>query len=92
MPFGQMPVLEHNGKIGHQSVALARYVAKQVNLVGKDDWENLEIDATVDTINDFQNSKVSYIYFLHYHLLQGIVLLYIFFLFFLVGIKNNSYL
>lgn len=56
-PFGQMPILEHNGKVMHQSMAIARYVAKQVKLVGKDDWENLQIDAVVDTINDLRTSK-----------------------------------
>lgn len=57
MPMGQMPVLEHNGKRAHQSLAMARYLAKQVGLVGADDWENLVIDAAVDTINDFRLSK-----------------------------------
>lgn len=57
MPFGQVPIYEENGKIAHQSVAIARYVAKKVKLVGDDDWENLEIDAIVDTINDFRGSK-----------------------------------
>lgn len=57
MPFGQVPALEYNGKIVGQSIAIARYVAKQVKLVGKDDWEDLEIDAMVDTVNDLRASK-----------------------------------
>lgn len=57
MPFGQLPVLEEDGKVIHQSVAMARYAAKKVKLVGEDDWENLEIDAIADTINDFRLSK-----------------------------------
>lgn len=60
MPFGQMPVLEHNGKAAHQSVAISRYLAKQVKLVGKDDWEDLEIDAVVDTFTDLRSSKLNY--------------------------------
>ncbi|RZC34737.1 GST N domain containing protein [Asbolus verrucosus] len=52
MPFGHVPVLEHNGKKGCQSVAIARYVAKQVGLMGNDDWEDLEIDAIVDSIKE----------------------------------------
>lgn len=60
MPFGQMPVLEHNGKVAHQSVAISRYLAKQVKLVGKDDWEDLEIDAVVDTFTDLRSSKLNY--------------------------------
>lgn len=61
-PFGQMPLLEHNGKVAHQSLAICRYLAKQVKLVGKDDWEDLEIDATADTISDLRLSKL-YLYF-----------------------------
>ncbi|KAJ3663478.1 hypothetical protein Zmor_007736 [Zophobas morio] len=53
-PFGALPTLEHNGKVVGQSVAIARYLAKKVKLVGDDDWENLEIDAIVDTINDIR--------------------------------------
>ncbi|KRT79658.1 Glutathione S-transferase [Oryctes borbonicus] len=62
MPFGQLPILEENGKVAHQSVALTRYVAKKVKLIGNDDWENLEIDAIVDTINDFRAKIASYYY------------------------------
>ncbi|CAG9763144.1 unnamed protein product [Ceutorhynchus assimilis] len=56
MPFGQMPVLEHAGKTYHQSMAIARFLAKKVKLVGKDEFEDLEIDAAVDTINDFRTT------------------------------------
>lgn len=57
MPFGQLPILEHNGRISHQSMAICRYLAKQVKLAGKDDLEDLDIDTAVDTINDFRASK-----------------------------------
>nr|ACP27600.1 glutathione S-transferase [Chironomus tentans] len=54
MPMGQMPILEVDGKRAHQSLAMTRYLAKQVGLVGSNDWEDLEIDMAVDTINDFR--------------------------------------
>ena len=57
MPFGTVPTLEHNGKVVDQSLAIARYLAKKVKLVGDNDWENGEIDASVDTINDIRQSK-----------------------------------
>jgi hypothetical protein len=57
MPFGQVPVLEVDGKKYPQSVAICRYLAKQCGLAGKDDWEALEIDATVDTIHDLRSSE-----------------------------------
>lgn len=57
MPFGQVPVLEIDGKKIGQSVAICRYVAKQVGLAGKDDLQALEIDSTVDTIHDMRASE-----------------------------------
>lgn len=57
MPFGQMPVLEVDGIRVHQSVAIARYVAKRVGLAGSNDWESLQIDIVVDTFNDFRLSE-----------------------------------
>ncbi|CAL7934088.1 unnamed protein product [Xylocopa violacea] len=61
-PFGQVPVLEVDGKQVAQSVAISRYLAKQCGLVGKNDWEALEIDATVDTINDIRVRIAAYHY------------------------------
>lgn len=58
MPFGQMPILEHNGKVIGQSIAITRYVGKLVKLDGKNDWENLEIDAIADTVREFHMSKL----------------------------------
>ncbi|XP_015589496.1 glutathione S-transferase [Cephus cinctus] len=54
MPFGQVPVLEVDGKKINQSMAICRYLAKQFGLTGKDDWQNLEIDVAVDNINDLR--------------------------------------
>ena len=62
MPFGQTPVLEINGVKAHQSIAISRYLAKQVKLTGANDLEDLEIDAIVDTINDLRNKIAIYSY------------------------------
>ncbi|XP_071568388.1 glutathione S-transferase-like [Temnothorax nylanderi] len=62
MPFGKVPVLEVDGKRIHQSVAIGRYVAKQCSLAGKNDLESLEIDSTVDTIQDLlEDIYVNYV-------------------------------
>ncbi|TGZ53221.1 Glutathione S-transferase [Temnothorax longispinosus] len=53
IPFGKA-VLEVDGKTIDQSVAVGRYLAKQCGLAGKNDWESLTIDATVDTIHDLR--------------------------------------
>lgn len=55
--MGQMPVLEVDGKRVHQSLAMCRYIAKQVGVAGSTPFEDLQIDAIVDTINEFRLSK-----------------------------------
>ncbi|XP_076656366.1 uncharacterized protein LOC143361011 [Halictus rubicundus] len=62
MPFGQVPVLEIDGKKVNQSVAISRYLAKQFGLAGKDDWEALEIDVVVDTIHDVRAKIAAFAY------------------------------
>lgn len=57
-----MPLFEDNGKKAHQSFAIGRYLAKKLKLLGKDDWEDLEIDGIVDTLADFRNSIALYFY------------------------------
>ncbi|KAJ3636069.1 hypothetical protein MTP99_008909 [Tenebrio molitor] len=61
-PFGQVPVLEYKGRKVGQSIAIARYVGKLVKLAGNDDWENLEIDAVVDTFNDMRSKIMLFHY------------------------------
>lgn len=60
--WGQLPTYEEDGKISNQSLAICRYLGKKVGLVGKDDWENLEIDALADTINDLRLHIAKYGY------------------------------
>ncbi|KAK9744507.1 Glutathione S-transferase, C-terminal domain [Popillia japonica] len=61
-PFGQIPLYEENGKKINESIAISRYLGKKVNLIGENDWENLEIDAIVDTINDLRLKLKKYGY------------------------------
>lgn len=51
-PLGQVPVLEVNGVKLPQSAAIARFLAKEFNLAGKDNFEQAQADAVTDTIND----------------------------------------
>ncbi|KAK4872788.1 hypothetical protein RN001_014817 [Aquatica leii] len=62
MPFGQVPVLEVNGKKVHQSLAICRYLGKQLKINGNTDWEDLEIDSMADTINDLRAKIALYHY------------------------------
>lgn len=59
--MGQLPVLEYEGKVTHQSIPICRFVAKKVGLTGADDFEDLEIDSVVETINDLRASKLQLI-------------------------------
>jgi glutathione S-transferase len=55
--MGQMPMLEADGRKMFQSLAICRYLAKKVGLMGSTDFENYEIDNAVDTVNDLRTSK-----------------------------------
>ncbi|XP_069834434.1 hematopoietic prostaglandin D synthase [Dendropsophus ebraccatus] len=52
-PFGKLPVLEIDGIVYYQSLAIGRYLAKKAGLTGKTDLDELRIDAILDTIDDF---------------------------------------
>ena len=58
MPMEQVPILEIDGKVYHQSRAIGRYLAKKFGLYGNDDLEAMKIDATVDDIEDYRSCKL----------------------------------
>jgi len=53
-PLGKVPVLEIDGKVLNESMAITRYLSRKAKLVGSDDWESLLIDIAVDGINDLR--------------------------------------
>ena len=58
MPLGQVPILEYEGAQLPQSMSIARFLAKKLQLAGKDDFEQAKVDAVVDTIIDLFKSFV----------------------------------
>jgi len=56
--WGQVPILEFDGKKLAQSHAIGRFLAKKYGLAGKDDFEAAEADEYCDTIREM---LVSYI-------------------------------
>jgi len=58
MPFGQVPILEIDGKILNQTIAISRYLAKKAGLAGKDEWESLLIDIAADNVTDLRLGKI----------------------------------
>ena len=59
MPFGQVPVLEVDGKRLAQSDTIARYLARQHGLAGQNDWEQSLADMYVDCIYDFLGGNLN---------------------------------
>ncbi|XP_012945673.1 probable glutathione S-transferase 6 [Aplysia californica] len=52
-PFGQVPILEVDGKTFGESVAIATYVAREFGFYGKNNLEQLAIDQVVQLVQDF---------------------------------------
>lgn len=52
-----LPVLEVDGKYIGQSNAIARYLARQYDLAGRDEKEALECDVLVDTLGDLKQGR-----------------------------------
>ncbi|XP_073457151.1 hematopoietic prostaglandin D synthase-like [Aquarana catesbeiana] len=51
-PFGKLPVLEIDGVIYNQSLAISRYLAKQAGLTGKSALDDLNIDIIIANLDD----------------------------------------
>ena len=58
MPLGQIPVLEYDGTVLSQSLTIARFLAKEFGLAGKDNLEQAQADMIIDTGNDLDNSEL----------------------------------
>ncbi|CAJ0919298.1 unnamed protein product, partial [Mesorhabditis belari] len=56
-PFGQLPLLEVDGKPIPQSMAIARFLAKRFGFAGANDLEEAQIDALVDLLNDYMTEQ-----------------------------------
>ncbi|CAF0844241.1 unnamed protein product [Didymodactylos carnosus] len=62
MSLGQMPVLEVDGQKIPQSLSIARFIAKQLNLAGNDNLEQAKVDSVVDTIADLMQQYLTKIF------------------------------
>ncbi|CAG4982233.1 unnamed protein product [Colias eurytheme] len=54
IPFGQLPVLEIDGKQYAQSLAIGRYLGRKYGLVGDNLEQDFEIDQNVDFLYDIR--------------------------------------
>jgi len=58
-PGAQLPILEVDGKVIGQSMAITRFLARKYNLAGKNEWEEAKADMIVDCIDDTFNGFVA---------------------------------
>ena len=52
-PLGKIPVLEYDGAVLSESLTIARFLAKEFGLAGKDNLAQAQADMTMDAANDF---------------------------------------
>ncbi|XP_068950620.1 hematopoietic prostaglandin D synthase isoform X2 [Petaurus breviceps papuanus] len=55
IPFGKIPILEVDGVPLHQSLAIGRFLAREAGLAGKTKLEQCQVDAIIDTLDDFMS-------------------------------------
>ncbi|CAG0888427.1 unnamed protein product [Darwinula stevensoni] len=64
MPFGQIPVLyvytDEGTKILAQSNAIARFIAREHGMNGKDSWESAQCDMLVDSMGDLRDLYIKW--------------------------------
>jgi glutathione S-transferase len=51
-PFGQLPVLELNGRVLTHSNSIARFLGNELGLSESDNWHAAQLDALVDGMQD----------------------------------------
>ena len=57
IPWNQLPCLEYDGKKIVQSISMARFVAREYGLAGKNNLEGAQADMLVDCMSDIGNSE-----------------------------------
>jgi glutathione S-transferase len=56
-PLGQVPALEYDGVWLSQSLTIARFLAKEFGLAGKNNLEQAQADMVIDAGNDLAASE-----------------------------------
>ncbi|XP_033317541.1 hematopoietic prostaglandin D synthase-like, partial [Bombus bifarius] len=57
MPYKKLPVLEVDGKPVAQADAVARYLARKYDLMGRNESDALICDVLVDTLEDLEQGE-----------------------------------
>merc|ERR1712045_503681 len=61
-PYGSLPLLEWDGVVIAQSMAIARFIAKEVGLAGRNNLECAQVDEIVDAVNDIAQAGLTAIF------------------------------
>ena len=58
-PYGQLPVLNWNGTVISQSMAIARFIAKEIGIAGRTNLECAQVDEIIDVIQDLTDKRIT---------------------------------
>ena len=61
-PYGSLPLLEWDGVCIAQSMAIARFLAREVGLAGRNSLEAAQVDEIVDAVNDIFQAGLNAIF------------------------------
>merc|ERR1711971_1203854 len=61
-PYGGLPLLEWDGVCIAQSMAIARFLAREVGLAGRNSLEAAQVDEVVDAVNDIFQAGLNAIF------------------------------
>ena len=59
MPWGQVPCLTYNGQKICQSMAICRFLAREIGIAGRNNLEMAQVDEIIDVIQDAIEASVS---------------------------------
>eukprot|EP00091_Calanus_sinicus_P018959 TRINITY_DN4518_c0_g1_i8.p1 TRINITY_DN4518_c0_g1~~TRINITY_DN4518_c0_g1_i8.p1 ORF type:complete len:132 (+),score=39.51 TRINITY_DN4518_c0_g1_i8:265-660(+) len=62
LPWGQIPILNYKGQILCQSITIARFLAAEFGLAGKNNMESAQANEIVDALSDLQNAMIKVIF------------------------------
>nr|QQW45478.1 glutathione S-transferase [Agrotis ipsilon] len=60
LPYGQFPIYEEDGKVLTQTLAIAKYVSRDTELIPDDAWQRAVVESAVYTVFDYWKNVTPY--------------------------------
>nr|WAS27872.1 glutathione S-transferase [Mythimna separata] len=60
LPYGQFPIYEEDGRVLTQTLAIAKYVARDTELIPADAWQRAVVESAVYTLFDYWKNVTPY--------------------------------